>query len=548
MSMQVRTRVRRSLTIGAVTSVLALGALPALAADGGSTAPDPVDLMGESNNYWTPLAHDTTNDGTKAATAFRGTVLPAGEQILEQNDTTLVAINHAGAADETQAHRALVDADYDWRQTLPDALGPVLGTYFSEGVAAGDLPLTTAAITEAGAGANTGTAKPYFNFPRPFMEDRISGGDSDLRSLSADLGIAEIPDWTDPATDRTHTAGYASLPAGYSQAFPSGHTTYADTVGLELATLLPQLGTEIVTRSSEAGNNRIVLGVHYPLDVMGGRIVGHSQVAAKLSDPSYVSGTVLPAQSELADYLASRCAADGHGDTLEECIDEVGAADEGGYTNAFTDAVSQAPVTDRASALTAYRARMTYGFAQVGTAGQTAVVPEGAENLLVTAFPTLSADQRRAVLAATEIDSDYPLDSSSLGWQRIDLPAALSAKVTLDADGTVVSVETGQATASVVTEEPTTDPTGEPTTDPSTDPVPDPSDQGTVPTDDPTTDPVDNATSPAAADTATASVSAAGPAGLAHTGSDAACVGVLATLLAVCGIAAAAVARRRMRD
>ena len=38
MSTQVRTRVRRSLTIGAVTSVLALGALPALAADGGTIA------------------------------------------------------------------------------------------------------------------------------------------------------------------------------------------------------------------------------------------------------------------------------------------------------------------------------------------------------------------------------------------------------------------------------------------------------------------------------------------------------------------------------
>ena len=176
MSTQVRTRVRRSLTIGAVTSVLALGALPALAADGGTTAPDPVDLMGEFNNYWTPLTYDATSDETKAATAFRGTVLPAGEEILEQNDSTLVAVNHAGAADQTQAHRALVDADYDWKQTLPDALGPVLGTYFAEGVADGELPLTTDAITTAGAGANTGTAKPFFNFPRPFLDDRTSGG------------------------------------------------------------------------------------------------------------------------------------------------------------------------------------------------------------------------------------------------------------------------------------------------------------------------------------------------------------------------------------
>ena len=92
---------------------------------------------------------------------------------------------------------------------------------------------------------------------------------------------------------------------------------------------------------------------------------------------------------------------------------------------------------------------MTYGFGQVGAAGEEPVVPEGAEDLLVTAFPNLTDAQRRAVLAATEIDSGYPLDSTSQGWQRINLPAALSSKVTLDAAGTVISVEPGHAVASV---------------------------------------------------------------------------------------------------
>lgn len=93
---------------------------------------------------------------------------------------------------------------------------------------------------------------------------------------------------------------------------------------------------------------------------------------------------------------------------------------------------------------------MTYGFDQVGDAGQAPVVPEGAETLLVTAFPELDDEQRRAVPAATQIDSGYPLDSTSEGWQRINLPAALSSTVVLDSAGTVIWVEPGQSTASVV--------------------------------------------------------------------------------------------------
>lgn len=56
------------------------------------------------------------------------------------------------------------------------------------------------------------------------------------------------------------------------------------------------------------------------------------------------------------------------------------------------------------------------------------------------------------MLAATEIDSGEPLDASSNGYQRLNLAAAYSAKVTLSADGSVVKVEPRQAVASVVRE------------------------------------------------------------------------------------------------
>lgn len=57
------------------------------------------------------------------------------------------------------------------------------------------------------------------------------------------------------------------------------------------------------------------------------------------------------------------------------------------------------------------------------------------------------------MLAATEIDSGEPLDASSNGYQRLNLAAAYSAKVTLSADGSRgQGGALGQAVASVVRE------------------------------------------------------------------------------------------------
>lgn len=428
--------------------------------------PDRAELLSEFYDWWNPVEYDDSDDDSMLATAFAGNVTDAGSTVLGHNDEFIQGINHAGADNPAQQLRALEDADMIWTETLGDSLGPVLSGYFTDGVEAGDLPKTSAAIEAAEQASSTGTAKTDYNFPRPFLRaqdggvgDRSRDGENDLKGLDPELDISRVEDQgTRPDNGEPHSAEYAHMGgtgedgiSTLNQAFPSGHTTYAYGISLQLAELLPELAPGIITRGSEAGNNRIVLGVHYPLDVMGGRISGHVNTATQLANDNYIEDTLQPARAELVDYLEQRCDADGHGATLSECIDDTDAATTGGYTNDFTDPVSTAPVTDRASALDAYTARMTYGFEPTGETGQDPVVPENAEALLVTAFPELDDEQRRAVLAATQIDSGYPLDASSQGWQRINLPAAMSAKVTLDASGEVVDVEPGQDAPSVVT-------------------------------------------------------------------------------------------------
>lgn len=442
-------RSRKGAAILATVALVGLGGVQGAHADP-APEPDSIQLLSEFETYWQPMPFNTANDGTEARTASRGWVLDAGKAILEENDQTYLAINHAGAANETQAHRALIDDDSDWTETFPDALGPVLGGYFLDGIENGNLPLSTAMMTDLSVIPSSNPAKKYFNYPRPFLPDRSFGKPERLNGLASTLDTKRIPAWTDSLTGIAHEVGYADAESGLSQSFHSGHTAQAYANALRLAVILPELAPEIIARGAEMGNNRIVVGVHYPMDVMGGRIMGHANVAALMADEDYVQGTVLPAQKELAAYLTQRCQADGHGDTLALCIEDTGANDAGGYANGFTDLVSTKPVTDRASALEVYQERMTYGFEQVGTAGQEAVVPETAQALLITAFPNLTAEQRTAVLAATEIDSGYPLDSTSEGWERINLPAAISAKVTIDDKGAVVSVEPGQLVASAV--------------------------------------------------------------------------------------------------
>ncbi|WP_311516919.1 phosphatase PAP2 family protein [uncultured Corynebacterium sp.] len=475
-------RLRRCVTTVLVAAALPATALPALPAlahtphqapqqqqqqqqQQPQPAPAAIDhtaLVGEFYQWWTPAAFDKSSEETLRATAFKGAVTEQGAAVLQRNDETLLAINHAGAASATQAARAVVDADGTWVETLADALGPTLGTYLREGIEQGVLPDTDAAIAAAEDAATTGTAKTDFNLPRPFLAtadtqrggigDRSRNGDNDLRGLAPQLDIHRIPDQgTHPLTGQTRTVDYDVFagvgPKGLrklNQAFPSGHTTYAYGIGVQLAQILPELGPEIITRASEAGNNRIVLGVHYPLDVIGGRIEGQANAAALAASPQ--GGALIEsARAELTGYLAGRCADAGLGDSLAACI-----ARTGHYTNDFVDAVSTRPVTDRASALEAFRARLTYGFAPTSATDAAPVVPAGAESLLATAFPLLDAPQRRAVLAATQGPSGYPLDASSQGWARLNLPAALSSRVTVDANGAVIAVEPGQPEASVV--------------------------------------------------------------------------------------------------
>ncbi|BDZ50129.1 hypothetical protein GCM10025867_23700 [Frondihabitans sucicola] len=280
------------------------------------------------------------------------------------------------------------------------------------------------------------------------LGDRVNRSYTDRRGNLKIVRVADTVDTTHQysSSDVALSPGYTTTGICTGGSYPSGHTTTAYQAGITLATLLPELAPEILTRASEAGNNRIVLGVHYPLDIVGGRIDGEAALAARWSDPAYVKGVLEPARKELVSYLEKQT----HTTLARAIAHETPYRDDPYGGRAIPGGTAQI-VHDRRSAVNVYTERLTYGFPTTGKTHLAASVPKGAENLLLSTFPTLNAAQRTAVLAQTEIASGSPLDRSGTAqgsWERLNLAAATSATVLVSHDGSARVVSTGARPAS----------------------------------------------------------------------------------------------------
>jgi autotransporter-associated beta strand protein len=198
--------------------------------------------------------------------------------------------------------------------------------------------------------------------------------------------------------------------------FPSGHTAEAWRNTLAMAYLVPQRYQELVARAMEMGENRILAGMHSPLDVMGGRVQATAVVAYSLNSAAYYTGTVKAAAfTQAQQYLISQAG-----------VADAVALNAYARTPKTTDpaATDYDRFSDTAAWRKTYSQRLTYGLGATGTAGQPATVPKGAEVLLETRLPYLSAEQRRVVLKTTALDSGNPLGNDGEGWGRLNLFSA----------------------------------------------------------------------------------------------------------------------------
>ncbi len=335
------------------------------------------------------LAEDKAQDKTYPSDSFTGegfvsmlsgwdAITKNRPDIIAENLRKVIAVNQDATHDERK--QALIDQYDDMAGTIGEGLGHRLGEIYLKGYKDGALPKTKALLNKesgraAGKNASSNPSKNHFDFPRPYLvTDRIFRFDN-------------------PEGD-----AYAST----SGSFPSGHTSQAYWQGTLLATMVPERFDEILARTAQASHNRLVMGVHYPLDVVGGRMMGQRIAAYRWNDAEF-RPLLTEAASEIRTYLEAQCGA-----SLETCIE------------------TDIPYLSDAEAARRYDERMTYGFKPMGKTDRDMVVPSGAENLLSTRFPYLSDDQRKEVLKTTALASGYPLDiaGDEGGWQRLNLSAA----------------------------------------------------------------------------------------------------------------------------
>ncbi|MFS2135748.1 phosphatase PAP2 family protein [Duganella sp. Dugasp56] len=189
--------------------------------------------------------------------------------------------------------------------------------------------------------------------------------------------------------------------------FTSGHSAEATRDAVAMAYALPERYQELISRGLELGESRILAGMHSPLDVLSGRILGQASAAANLADAANAAkkaaavaqahATLMAATSTTADTFAA-------------------------YAQSGT--VASDRFADYAANKANYLRRSTYGFAPIGATTAAATVPKGAEVLLETRQPYLSDAQRRVVLKTTALPSGYPVMDDPEGWGRLNLFAA----------------------------------------------------------------------------------------------------------------------------
>ena len=165
-------------------------------------------------------------------------------------------------------------------------------------------------------------------------------------------------------------------------AFVSGHTNLAYNQALGLAFLVPQQYKGLLARAADLGNNRILAGMHSPLDVIGGRIEATAIVATNIYNALYDANgnrldwtnpantaayAVYLAYTQTQKYLAQSCGAG----SVEECIEKTEAkADHDRHGDRDSDDFNLDPDDTRG-----YAYRMTYGLALANAAHSPENVP-----------------------------------------------------------------------------------------------------------------------------------------------------------------------------
>ncbi|TXM89214.1 phosphatase PAP2 family protein, partial [Methylobacterium sp. WL116] len=209
-------------------------------------------------------------------------------------------------------------------------------------------PYTIPAGSPAGAAGTTGTLPNRFDSVLDLAYGvRNTQAGQDVYGSSRPIQVAAS---RYNVFDPTALSGIATNPS-----FPSGHTQYAYTDGYLLAMLVPQQYQNMLLRASDYANDRIVLGVHYPLDIIASRAFSAYDLAQTFTNPAYINNAATTGTAINMPGLFTRAAAELQAYEAAQCGNTVAACAASAANTASN------PYVPSAANQALYQARLTYG-------------------------------------------------------------------------------------------------------------------------------------------------------------------------------------------
>lgn len=367
--------------------------------DAGVSAPANGSFPAVVASTWTGLP----NDGTAGGTQLNLPVLNANVQYVVSATT---------GRTQAQADAAYFDDRRGKGYSVTDGMGPLTTTWRTltqQTTSITTVPADATTVLYNDSGNNTGVSTASGNTTFGKVVDLINtmGNNASTEPAKRFYKYARPYRWSSSVVVVPTLVPAESSNPATDGGFISGHSAEAVRDAMAMAYLVPERFQQMLARGLELGENRIFAGMHSPLDVIGGRMLGLAAVAANLYDPANAT-LKATAYTQAHTALMAQTGTDA---TTFAAFAQSGTL----TTDRFADyATNQANFTRR----------MTFGFSQINSTALAPVVPKGAEVLLETRFPYLSADQRRVVLKTTELASGYPVMDDAEGWGRLNLFAA----------------------------------------------------------------------------------------------------------------------------
>lgn len=365
--------------------------------DAGQTAPARDGFPAVAASKWSGIPGDATDGAVKSA-AF-------------QAENVGFVVRTTAARTPAQAEAAYYDDRRGKNYSVTDGMGPLTAAWRQaarQSTTITGIPADAGTVRYDDQGNNTGvggSANADFGLAIDFVNSM--GNNASTEPAKRFYKYARPWRWSSSVQVAPTLEPAKSGTPATDGGFPSGHSAEAVRNAVAMAYLVPERFQEMLARGLELGEMRIVAGMHSPMDVIGGRLLGQASALGNIAATSPDARKAARAQAQQTLMKATGA-----------------ATPEALMAFAHSQATAQDRFADAAANRSNYRRRLVFGFAQTGDTTRAAVVPKGAEVLLETRQPYLSDAQRRVVLKTTALPSGYPTMDDAEGFGRLNLLAA----------------------------------------------------------------------------------------------------------------------------